>query len=145
MNCEQRGLEIADQRAMTHSAGYPPSLRSRRSRRCGTCEGSASRITRDGSLHRASSSLVKAISLKASKLWQIRSTELMKPGVIRLDIFRALFKGGPEGLCRPVAVAAAKHYAPTASNRATLERMLEDACKSIGGGGVYCYWLNAAQ
>ena len=96
MNCEQRGLEIADQRAMTHSAGYPPSLRSRRSRRCGACEGSASRITRDGSLHRASSSLLQAISLKAS-------------------------------------------------NRATLERMLEDAYKSIGGGGVYCYWLNAAQ
>ena len=101
--------------------------------------------TRDNSLHRASSSLVKAINLKASKLWQIRSTELMKPGVIQLDIFRALFKGGPEGLCRPVAVAAAKHYAPAAARRATLERMLEDACSRLGEGGVYCYWLNAAQ
>ena len=145
MNCDQRGLEIADQRAMTYSAGYPSSLCSRRFRRCWTCEGSASRITRDSSLHRASSSLVKAISLKASKLWQIRSTELMKPGVIRLDIFRAFFKGGVERLCRPVAVAAAKYDAPKTSSRATLERMLEDACSRFGGGGVYCYWLNAAQ
>ena len=79
------------------------------------------------------------MGLLARKVWQIHGTELMKPGVIPLDIFRGLVKGCPEGLCRPVAVAAAKHDAPEASSResgrATLERMLEDACSRLREGG----------
>jgi len=136
---EQRGLAVADRRAMTYDVDYPPSLCSRRSRRSGTCGGSGSRTTRYGSLHKASSPLLRAISLPASKVWRVHGKALMKLGVIRLDILRALFRGGPERLHGPVAVAAAKHDAPEKSSResgrATLERMLEDACSRLGEGG----------